>query len=506
MLPATSQGPTASGLRSSRAPTRRPGLESAGSKAQNSTGASRQCSAPARRAARRAAASPQPAAAASQQPAAAAAVLGVVSMADLAAQLEAIEKISTHAQKMEEYKRLAEKLFAAPDMGQLTHFLARLAEDPPPQGEAVPTMISRQVLQDFNNLLFAPGVGLSRAQVKELGNLCLTKLRARLSSFEEQFSAVSEKMADILQEEEDWKGAAELLSRIPLTSSQRNISEDYKAKMYVRIAMLYLEDDDEVNAEIYVGRSHVIIGKAEFKNLEVKFQHQACRARIYDAKRKFQDAARHYYELSQVGKATVVAIMGEEAARQANLDEVIEAQNLDALTKAAICAILAPAGPERSRILTMLYKDERTQKISTFSMMQKIYMERVVRAPEIKEFEKSLRPHQMAVTADGLTVLQKAMIEHNLFAAAKMYNNITFVELGFFLHVEPDKAEKIARNMILEDRIAGSIDQIDGMIYFSQGSGALSHWDGEISGACMAVNEISQYIADHHPSFVFAVE
>lgn len=392
----------------------------------------------------------------------------ISSMADLAAQFDAIEKISTHAQKVEEYKKLAERLFSAPDIGQLTYFLSRLCEDPPQQGEAVPTMISRQVLQDFNNLLFAPGVGLSPAQVKELGNLCLTKLRARLSSFEEQFSAVSEKMADILQGEEDWKGAAELLSRIPLTSSQRNIPDDYKAKMYVRIAMLYLEDDDEVAAETFVGRSHVIIGKSEFQNAEVKFQHQACRARIYDAKRKFQDAARHYYELSQVGKATVIAIMGEAAASQDNLDEIIEAQNLDALTKAAICAILAPAGPERSRILAMLYKDERTQKIPNFSMMEKIYMERVVRAPEIKEFEKALRPHQMALTSDGLTVLQKAMIEHNLFAAANMYNNITFVELGFFLQVEPDKAEKIARNMILEDRIAGSIDQIDGMIYFSQ--------------------------------------
>jgi len=403
-----------------------------------------------------------------QSESAAALFTSLARMTDLAAQLDAIEKISTHAQKVDEFKKLAERLFAAPDTGQLSQFLARLSEDPPPQGEAVPTMISRQVLQEFNNLLFAQGVGLSREQVKTLGNLFLTKLRARLSSFEEQFSAVSEKMADILQEEEDWKGAAELLSRIPLTSSQRNISEEYKAKMFVRIAMLYLEDDDEVNAEIYVGRSHAIIGKSEFKNLEVKFQHQACRARIYDAKRKFQDATRHYYELSQVGKATVIAIMGEQAAGQTNLDEVIEAQNLDALTKAAICAILAPAGPERSRSLAILYKDERTAKIATFNMMEKIYMERVVRAPEIQEFEKSLRPHQMALTAEGLTVLQKAMIEHNLFAAAKMYNNITFVELGFFLHVDPDKAEKIARNMILEDRIAGSIDQIDGMIYFAQ--------------------------------------
>ena len=66
-------------------------------------------------------------------------------------------------------------------------------------------------------------------------------------------------------------------------------------------------------------------------------------------------------------------------------------------------------------------------------MMEKIYMERVVRAPEIQEFEKSLRPHQMALTAEGLTVLQKAMIEHNLFVDAN-----------------------------------GSIDQIDVMIYFIQ--------------------------------------
>jgi len=74
------------------------------------------------------------------------------------------------------------------------------------------------------------------------------------------------------------------------------------------------------------------------------------------------------------------------------------------------------------------------------------------------------------------------------------------------LHVDPDKAEKIARDMILEDRIAGSIDQIDGMIYFEHGSDAIKNWDSEIAGACMAVNEITQYLADHHPAFVLPVE
>jgi COP9 signalosome complex subunit 4 len=390
-------------------------------------------------------------------------------------------------------------------MEPLVTFLGRLAEDPPPSGEAVPTMISRQVIQEFVQLLFSGCMG--PAQTKELGNLCLTKLRARISSFEEQFSTVSEKIADILQGEEDWKGAAEVLSRIPLTSSQRNISDEYKAKMYVRIAMLYLEDEDEVAAEAFVQRSHAIVGASEFNNLEVKFQHQACRARIFDAKRKFQDAARHYYELSQVGKATVIAIMGAQAAQQANLDQIIEEQNVEALNKAAICAILAPAGPDRSRTLALLCKDERTAKIPCHNMLQRIYMERVVRAPEIEEFQALLKPHQMAGTADGLTVLQKAMIEHNLFAAAKMYNNITFTELGFFLQVAPDKAESIARDMILEERVAGSIDQIDTMIYFEQtGADAMRQWDAGIAGTCTAVNDITQYIADNHPSYVFSSE
>ena len=73
-------------------------------------------------------------------------------------------------------------------MAPLVTFLSRLVEDPPTTGEAVPTMISRQVIQEYVNLLFAPT--LPPAQTKDLGSLCLEKLRARLSSFEEQFSTV----------------------------------------------------------------------------------------------------------------------------------------------------------------------------------------------------------------------------------------------------------------------------------------------------------------------------
>ena len=43
----------------------------------------------------------------------------------------------------------------------------------------------------------------------------------------------------------------------------------------------------------------------------------------------------------------------------------------------------------------------------------------------------SEQAHQKALTADGSTILEHAVIEHNLLAASKLYNNITFEGLGW---------------------------------------------------------------------------
>lgn len=37
------------------------------------------------------------------------------------------------------------------------------------------------------------------------------------------------------------------------------------------------------------------------------------------------------------------------------------------------CAILAKAGPQRSRMLAMLYKDERSSKLEIYSILEKMY-------------------------------------------------------------------------------------------------------------------------------------
>ncbi len=95
------------------------------------------------------------------------------------------------------------------------------------------------------------------------------------------------------------------------------------------------------------------------------------------------------------------------------------------LKKALICAVLGPAGPQRSRILGTLYKDERVKRLTFFTVLEKMYMGRLLKKSEITLFEGSLMAHQLAKLSDGSTVLDKAVIEHNILATSKV-NNIFY--------------------------------------------------------------------------------
>lgn len=50
-------------------------------------------------------------------------------------------------------------------------------------------------------------------------------------------------------------------------------------------------------------------------------------------------------------------------------------------------------------------------------------------------FAEDLEEHQLAKNAQGVTLLDQAMREHNLLAASRVYNNITFQQLGSLLGV-----------------------------------------------------------------------
>ena len=67
------------------------------------------------------------------------------------------------------------------------------------------------------------------------------------------------------------------------------------------------------------------------------------------------------------------------------------------------CAILAPAGPLRSRALGRLYKDERSPQLDEFGMLEKMFLDRLLAPAEVDKFAQSLSPHQLATTSDGST-------------------------------------------------------------------------------------------------------
>lgn len=127
------------------------------------------------------------------------------------------------------------------------------------------------------------------------------------------------------------------------------------------------------------------------------------------------------------------------------------------------------------------------------------YLERILRPQEIERFSKELKPHQMALLSDGSTVLERAVIEHNLLSASKIYNNISFEELGTLLGVPPPRAESVAARMIMESRLKGTIDQVAHLVLFESGQESLIQWDERIAHTCNSVIDILDTIASKYP-------
>lgn len=280
-----------------------------------------------------------------------------------------------------------------------------------------------------------------------------------------------------------WKEAAIVLVGIPLETGQKQYPVDYKLETYLKIARLYLENDDPVQAEAFINRASLL--QAESRNEQLQIYYKVCYARVLDYRRKFIEAAQRYNELSY-------------------RSIVHEDERMTALRNALVCTVLASAGQQRSRMLATLFKDERCQQLPAVAILEKMYLERIIRRSELRDFEALLQPHQTASTIDGSTILDRAVIEHNLLSASKLYNNITFEELGALLEIVPSKAEKIASQMITEGRMNGYIDQIDSIVHFETRE-TLPQWDKQIQSLCYQVNSIIESISKHHPEWMLKV-
>ena len=88
-------------------------------------------------------------------------------------------------------------------------------------------------------------------------------------------------------------------------------------------------------------------------------------------------------------------------------------------------------------------------------------------------------------------MLDRAVLEHNLLAASKIYNNITFRGLGALLDLTPGAAETMARRMIEQERLKGWIDQVDRLIWFEA-----SKEDDDAQGKAGGLGDVDLHTED----------
>ncbi|KAK2740749.1 hypothetical protein FQN57_005981 [Myotisia sp. PD_48] len=402
--------------------------------------------------------------------------------------LSTIESASPQA-KSELLTSLLSKITSSPDSPppaqDLIAFFDAIIND------NVGIVASRRLLDTFISTLCSlpPQVRV------EVGQYAITTLETRSTSVEEQDALLRETLADAYEAEGEYLSAAKILQGIHLDSSQRLISDKAKIGMWIRIIRLYLEEDDTVNAETYVNKIKNLPSKIEDPELKLHFQ--LSQARVLDAKRRFLDASQEYLSVSLASG-------------------VDEEDRLHALSAAIRCAVLAPAGPQRARALSRLYSDDRASTLQEYGILEKIFRDQLLTPEEVANFASRLVPHQLAQTSDGLTVLDKAVIDHNLLAASRLYDNIGFDGLALILGLKErddttpgEQAVIYAARMLEQGRLKGTIDQIDGVINFYSGSSdvessdttgkSLRAWDAGVQRLAEDVENVAASIMNEFP-------
>jgi COP9 signalosome complex subunit 4 len=281
------------------------------------------------------------------------------------------------------------------------------------------------------------------------------------------------------------KNAALALGSFNFEKGQCSAGYSDQVGWYIDTAELFLDAEMPGQASQQVKKAQRLVPEiAEKQDLVARFK--LCYARCCDNERKFQDAAMRYLQLSQ------------------STELKDDGKIMSALRCAVLCAVLAPAGPRRSRTLAMLYSDGRTHDLPSFPMLEKMFKGRIIRKDEVTKFSGQLQEHHKVKTKEGLSLLQQAVIEHNILAAAQIYRNIAIDQLGVLLGLDKDKAELLAWKMIEQGRMQAVIDQVEGIIEFQHaesGSSSLYTWDAQIQEACTQVNEVLESLAKKHPEY-----
>jgi COP9 signalosome complex subunit 4 len=345
--------------------------------------------------------------------------------------------------------------------------------------ESVPLVVSRTLITQMIEFM-RQGVSSEMESQKRLCEYIIEKIQPRAVSYEESLMVVCEYLSRLYQEHKAWSDAADTLARIDLESGMRVVDSGYKLGNCIKISRLYLEDGNIKSADAFLKKASSLLASAAGQG-SLLLQYQECSAMILDKKGKFTEASTKYYDLSTQLQDGV------------DVDEEVHLSKLDALECAIRCAIVAVAGPQRSKLLSTLHKDEECAKSPLFEILDKVYLQQLVLPREVKRFSTLLSKHRHARIDSQhiLNVLDTAIIQHNLVACSKLYINISFLSLARLLHITQDRAQDIVATMIREGRLPAEIDQIDDLVIFHHHQDQTGEVD-PVKNASSGMNQVEE--------------
>lgn len=135
------------------------------------------------------------------------------------------------------------------------------------------------------------------------------------------------------------------------------------------LADLYFEDQSPFGAEQHIQKATHWI--RETKKLEQKQRYLIIKGRIADTKGNFLEAAQLYYK----------------AASGSEFDN-------DLLQWSLKATILAPSGPHKSRLLSVLHNDERIKNIQFYDLLAKMFKGERIYQANMQEFSETLEEFQ----------------------------------------------------------------------------------------------------------------
>ena len=78
--------------------------------------------------------------------------------------------------------------------------------------------------------------------------------------------------AEIYEQDQNWRQAAQVLVGIPLETGQKQYTVAYKLETYLKIARLYLEDEDPVQGEAYINRAAQLQTQTKDEHLQIIYK------------------------------------------------------------------------------------------------------------------------------------------------------------------------------------------------------------------------------------------